>query len=66
MMRIKRLNCFDIPKIQRMTEYLDSEDNSGITKDLKNEVVRVLIEHGDNTVNQTIILILFHLKPKFV
>ncbi len=45
MMRIKRLNCFDIPKIQRMTEYLDSEDNSGITKDLKNEVVRVLHAH---------------------
>jgi len=42
---IKRLNCFDIPKIRKMTEYLDSDDSDRFTKDLQNEVVRVLHAH---------------------
>ena len=42
MTRIKRLNCFDIPKIRRMTEYLGSDDSDRFTKDLQNEVVRVM------------------------
>ena len=45
MTRIKRLNCFDIPKIRKMTEYLDSDDSDRFTKDLQNEVVRVLHSH---------------------
>ena len=42
MTRIKQLNCFDIPKIRRMTEYLGADDSDKFTKDLQNEVVRML------------------------
>ncbi len=45
MTRIKRLNCFDIPKIRKMTEYLGADDSDKFTKDLQNEVVRVLHSH---------------------
>lgn len=42
MTRIKRLNCFDIPKILKMTEYLGADDSDRFTRDLQNEVVRTL------------------------
>lgn len=42
MMRIKRINCFDIPKIRKMTEYLGSDDSDRFTKDLQNELVRTI------------------------
>ena len=42
MTRIKQLNCFDIPKIRKMTEYLGADDSDKFTKDLQNEVVRIL------------------------
>ena len=45
MTRIKRLNCFDIPKIRKMTEYLGSDDSDRFTKDLQNEAVRLLHSH---------------------
>ena len=45
MTRIKRLNCFDIPKIRKMTEYLGSDDCDKFTKDLQNEVIRILHSH---------------------
>lgn len=31
-----------------------------------NEIVRVLVEHGEYAINQAVILVLFQLKPKFV
>ena len=42
MTRIRRVNYFDIPKIRKMTEYLDNDDSDRFTKELRNEVVRVL------------------------
>ncbi len=42
MTRIKRLTCFDIPKIKRMSEYFGSDDSDRFTKELKNEAIRTL------------------------
>ena len=42
MTRIRRVNYFDIPKIRKMTEYLDNDDSDRFTKELRNEVVRIL------------------------
>ncbi|MBR6098374.1 hypothetical protein IKP85_01360 [bacterium] len=45
MTRIKRLNCFDIPKIRKMTEYLGNDDSDRFAKDLQNEAIRILHSH---------------------
>ncbi len=42
MTRIKRLTCFDIPKIKKMAEFLGSDDSDRFTKELRNEAVRTL------------------------
>ncbi len=42
MTRIKRLTCFDIPKIKKMAEFFGSDDSDRFTKDLRNEAVRTL------------------------
>ncbi len=42
MIRIRRLNCFDIPKIRKMTEYLDNDDSNRFTRELRNEVVKII------------------------
>ena len=42
MTRIRRVNYFDIPKIRKMTEYLDNDDNDRFTKELRNEAVRIV------------------------
>ena len=42
MTRIKRLNCFDIPKIRKMTEYLDNDEGGRFTKELYNEGVKFI------------------------
>lgn len=42
MIRIKQLNCFDIPKIRKMAEYLGSDDSDRFSKELRNEAVRTV------------------------
>ncbi len=42
MARIKQLNCFDIPKIRKMTEYLGSDDSDRFAKEMQSEAVRVI------------------------
>ena len=42
MTRIRRVNYFDIPKIRKMTEYLDNDDSDRFTKELRNEAVRIV------------------------
>lgn len=39
---IRRLNCLDIPKISKMIEYLDNNDNDKFTTDLRNEACVML------------------------
>ena len=41
-MRIRQLNCFDIPKIRKMTEYLGSDDSDRFAKEMKSEAARVI------------------------
>lgn len=42
MARIRRLTCLDIPKIEKMIEYLDNKDNYKFTQALKNEAMTLL------------------------
>lgn len=42
MARIRRLTCLDIPKISKMIEYLDNNDNDKFTHDLRNEACVML------------------------
>ena len=42
MARIRRLSCLDIPKISKMIEYLDNNDNDKFTHDLRNEAFTML------------------------
>ncbi|MBP3924672.1 hypothetical protein J6E39_05460 [bacterium] len=39
MIRIRRLNCFDIPKIKKMISYLGNTEGAEFTKALKNEIL---------------------------
>lgn len=42
MTRIRRLSCLDIPKISKMIEYLDNNENIKFTDDLRNEAFTML------------------------
>lgn len=42
MIRIRRLNYFDIPKISKMIEYLDSDDGVRFKKDLSHETIALI------------------------
>ncbi len=42
MTRIKQLNCFDIPKIRKMTEYLGSDDSDRFAREMRTEAVRTI------------------------
>lgn len=42
MIRIRQLNCFDIPKIKKLTDYLDSDDSDRFAKELRSEAVRTI------------------------
>lgn len=42
MTRIRRLNCFDIPKISKMIEYLESDDGLRFKRDLTHEALMAL------------------------
>jgi len=39
MIRVRRLNCFDIPKIKKMISYLGNTDGAEFTKALKSEIL---------------------------
>ncbi len=42
MTRIRQLNCFDIPKIRKMAEYLGSDDSDRFAKEMRTEAARVV------------------------